>query len=131
MLWRALLPSPDAKLQHLRGCCVCLVCLQPLGVRCCTLFVNLRLRVCVFLCIFAIAMIKDNILNLSHEYGRTELACIYCPRLTPQAAWRKLRMWISINSELSLELTALGYDGHHRSFTPRMVQAIAHYLGEP
>ena len=67
----------------------------------------------------------------THEYGRTELACLYAPDLTPQSAWRKLRMWISLNSDLTMRLAELGYDGRRRSFTPRQVAAIAAYLGEP
>ena len=123
--------NPSAKLQHPGGLLVRFCGLVAVGVRYCTFSGFIRFVVCKFLCTFALAMTKDNVLHSTHEYGRTELACIYSPRLTPQAAWRKLRLWISLNRELSLELTALGYDGHHRTFTPRMVQAITHYLGEP
>lgn len=30
-------------------------------------------------------------------YGRTELAQLYCPTLTPGAAYRKLRQWITLS----------------------------------
>lgn len=65
------------------------------------------------------------------EYGRTELALLYCPTMTPQGAWRKLKMWIEINCDLRRELERLGYRKGHRSFTPRMVSRIFYYLGEP
>ena len=52
-------------------------------------------------------------------YGRTELAQLYCPELTPDAAWRKLKRWIT------------GYAPSQRSFTPKMVEHIFYYLGEP
>ena len=65
------------------------------------------------------------------EYGRTELAQLYCPTLTPDAAWRKLKRWIGLNSDLTRELTELGYTARQRTFTPRMVSRIFHWLGEP
>ena len=65
------------------------------------------------------------------EYGRTELAQRYCPQLTPDAAWRKLKRWINLNTELTAQLRELGYTSSQRSFTPKMVSCIFHYLGEP
>ena len=65
------------------------------------------------------------------EYGRTELAQRYCPQLTPDAAWRKLKRWITLNGDLTQELQQLGYTPSQRSFTPKMVEQIFHYLGEP
>ena len=65
------------------------------------------------------------------EYGRTELAQRYCPLLTPDAAWRKLKRWIALNGDLTARLTELGYRPSQRSFTPKMVEHIFHYLGEP
>ena len=65
------------------------------------------------------------------EYGRTELALLYSPDLTPSSAWRKLRLWIELNTELSDELYHLGYDGSMRSFTPKMVSRIVYHLGYP
>lgn len=65
------------------------------------------------------------------EYGRTELAQRYCPQLTPDAAWRKLKRWINLNTELTAQLRELGYTPSQRSFTPKMVASIFYYLGEP
>lgn len=65
------------------------------------------------------------------EYGRTELAQRYCPTLTPDAAWRKLKRWINLNTELTAQLRELGYTPSQRSFTPKMVASIFYYLGEP
>ncbi|MBR2101534.1 MAG: DUF4248 domain-containing protein [Bacteroidales bacterium] len=39
--------------------------------------------------------------------------------------------WINYNRELREELQKLGYDGRQRVFTPRQVEAIMRYLGEP
>ncbi|MBQ7181337.1 MAG: DUF4248 domain-containing protein [Bacteroidaceae bacterium] len=66
-------------------------------------------------------------------YGRTELAQLYSPDITPGAAWRKLKGWITFNPRLARLLT----DGQgrmlrgSRSFTPAEVEAIARELGEP
>ena len=64
-------------------------------------------------------------------FGRTELAQLYSPDLTAEAAWKKLKRWISLNGDLTARLTELGYTPSQRSFTPKMVEQIFHYLGEP
>ena len=60
------------------------------------------------------------------SFGRTELALQYFPKLCPEAAWHKLRQWITINPVLS-HLREL----RRRSFTPAEVQLIFTQLGEP
>ena len=64
-------------------------------------------------------------------FGRTELAQLYSPDLTAEAAWKKLKRWIALNGDLTARLTELGYTPSQRSFTPKMVEQIFHYLGEP
>lgn len=59
-------------------------------------------------------------------YGRTELAQLYCPALNSQSAYRKLKMWLSINPQLN-HLCAL----KQRSFTPAQVALIVDVIGEP
>ena len=56
------------------------------------------------------------------ERGRMELAQLYFPQLGGIAAWKKLQHWD--------ELRQLGYTGKQRTFTPRQVNRIVHYLGE-
>lgn len=65
------------------------------------------------------------------EYGRTELALAYCPAITPDAAWRKLRHWIRLFPGLDDRLASIGYTPRSRSFTPAQVQLIVDALGEP
>jgi hypothetical protein len=60
------------------------------------------------------------------SFGRTELVLQYFPKLCPEAAWHKLRQWITINPVLS-HLREL----RRRSFTPAEVQLIFTQLGEP
>lgn len=65
------------------------------------------------------------------EYGRMELARLYSPDITGDAAWRKLKKWIEICPGLIDSLKSLGYDSAQRTFTPRQVQTIINALGEP
>lgn len=69
--------------------------------------------------------------RITRIYGRTELAQLYCPELTADAAWRKLKRWIELNRDLAQELQKLGYTHSQRTFTPKMVEHIFYYLGEP
>lgn len=65
-------------------------------------------------------------------YGRTELAIMYSPDITPEAAWRKLCGWIDHHPRLPLRLRQMGYDPRRqRIFTPAQVAAIAEEIGEP
>lgn len=63
-------------------------------------------------------------------YGRTELAQLYCPTLTPGAAYRKLRQWIALSPGLIARLETLG-SGKSRTWTPAEVKEIVEALGEP
>ena len=64
------------------------------------------------------------------ERGRMELAQLYFPQLGGIAAWKKLQHWINICQPLKDELRQLGYTGRQRTFTPKQVSRIVHYLGE-
>ena len=64
--------------------------------------------------------------KMIRTFGRTELALQYFPKLCPEAAWHKLRQWITINPVLS-HLRDL----RRRSFTPAEVELIFTQLGEP
>jgi len=64
------------------------------------------------------------------ERGRMELAMLYFPQLSGKKAWLKLKSWIEYCQPLAKELAQLGYTGRQRTFTPRQVNRIVHYLGE-
>lgn len=68
---------------------------------------------------------------IPRAYGRTELALAYNPGLSDSAAWRKLRSWIELNTELHQALRQAGYNPARRTFTPREVALIFEYLGTP
>ena len=65
-------------------------------------------------------------------YGRTELAQMYSPHITPEAAWQKLKAWIDYYPGLNGWLREAGYRPERRTgFTPRQVRLIVEALGEP
>ena len=88
------------------------------------LFSFVFLKFFLYLCI--INQNDSNMNKISKTFGRTELAQMYFPRLCPEAAWHKLRQWITINPTLS-HLREL----RRRTFTPAEVQLIYAELGEP
>ncbi len=65
-------------------------------------------------------------------YGRTELAILYSPELSPESAFRRLKQWIIKSPQLSAQFV---HDGKLRSsartFTPAQVKMIVEILGEP
>ena len=63
-------------------------------------------------------------------YGRTELAMLYSPGLTPKGALARLNNWIRIYPGLESQLKATGFNWLHRSFTPAQVAHIVKALGE-
>lgn len=64
-------------------------------------------------------------------YTKKELACLYCPNATARCAIRTLTRWIKRNRELYAELLLTGYHVRVRTFMPRQVGIIVHYLDEP
>lgn len=65
------------------------------------------------------------------EYGRMELAGMYCHSILPESAWKKFKRWMVLYPGLMEQLTAIGYTDHSRSFTPAQVRLIVEALGEP
>lgn len=66
------------------------------------------------------------------QYGRTELAVVYSPDITPAAAWKKLKSWIDYHPTLGGSLEGLGYQPDRQHiFTPAQVEVIVRALGEP
>lgn len=64
-------------------------------------------------------------------YGRTELALLYSPHLSPGRAWTKLQAWLARIPGMQEQLAALGYRRDCRTFTPAQVEQIVRWLGEP
>lgn len=64
-------------------------------------------------------------------YGFAELALLYNPGVTADAATKRLRGWMRRSLPLSGELTTLGWQKGARYLTPAQVEAIVRFLGEP
>lgn len=65
-------------------------------------------------------------------YGKSELAMLYFPNaLTANGALSNLNFWIRSNARLVKELRKCGMPPKAKSYTPREVSLIVHYLGPP
>lgn len=65
-------------------------------------------------------------------YGYNELAQLYFPFVTPHSATVMFRRWILRNQNLLSSLHAIGDPiAHQKTLTPRQVQIIVEFLGEP
>ena len=49
----------------------------------------------------------------------------------PSSSTRQLKSWIERNKELKIKLIANGYSNRQRIWTPKQVELLFHYLGEP
>ena len=65
------------------------------------------------------------------SYSKTELAQIYIPNRSPEAARHTLMNWIHRNRPLKQALKKAGYRDENRIFTPEQVRLICQYLGDP
>lgn len=63
-------------------------------------------------------------------YGRQELALLYNPNITPEAAYRKLQRWIDYAPGLRERLDMAG-SNKGRTWTPAQVALIVEAIGEP
>lgn len=60
-----------------------------------------------------------------------EIAMQYFPYSTSRSASNQLRKWINIHSSLKNELLNNGWTNGCRFLTPKQVELIYYYLGEP
>ena len=66
------------------------------------------------------------------SYGKSELAMLYFPHAqTAEGALSNLRFWIRKCRDLDAALKACGMAPQAKSYTPKEVSLIVHYLGEP
>lgn len=64
-------------------------------------------------------------------YGKGELAMLYMPGICRCGALKQFNRWIDRNTRLTAQLVETGYDGTERIFTPKQVELIVEYIGEP
>ena len=68
----------------------------------------------------------------SRMYSKSELGLLYFPDVpSKQVARRHIMKWIKRCPELWAQLHRMGYQEGSQFFTPRMVNSIFEYLGEP
>ena len=66
------------------------------------------------------------------SYGKSELALKYFPGCqTKEGALSNLKLWIRGNKELTDALHKCGMPPRSKSFTPKEVALIFHFLGTP
>lgn len=65
------------------------------------------------------------------SYGYCELALLYFPNSTKKSATSQLRRWIRRNLELRSTLAQLGFAERQRILTPRQVEVVVRFVGEP
>ncbi len=66
------------------------------------------------------------------QYRKSELALKYFPECeTKEGALSNLKSWIRGNVELTTALKSCGMPPRKKTFTPKEVALIFHYLGEP
>ena len=63
-------------------------------------------------------------------YGFQELAVLYFPHSTPDAASVQLRKWVR-HPRLLVKLEATGYHAGQKILTPLQVGIIVEHVGEP
>lgn len=63
--------------------------------------------------------------------SKSELAAMYFPASQPKTALNHLMAWIKRCRPLMDRLQALGYRTQDKWLTPRQVEAVMYYLGEP
>lgn len=66
------------------------------------------------------------------QYRKSELALLYFPECeTKEGALSNLKSWIKGNKKLTSELKKCGMPPRKKTYTPKEVSLIFHYLGEP
>ena len=71
-------------------------------------------------------------MNEIKSYRKSELALLYFPdSQTKEGALSNLKSWIRGNRELTDALHKCGMPPRKKSFTPKEVALIFHFLGDP
>jgi hypothetical protein len=65
------------------------------------------------------------------SYGYCELALLYFPNSTKKSATTQLRRWIRRSDELLRTLKQVGFVERQRILTPRQVEVVVQFVGEP
>lgn len=63
--------------------------------------------------------------------SKAQLAALYAPCLSERGALKRLQAWIDFNPRLARALERAGFRKRQKLLTPRQVDIIYQYLGEP
>ncbi|MBR1566476.1 MAG: DUF4248 domain-containing protein [Oscillospiraceae bacterium] len=63
--------------------------------------------------------------------SKAQLAALYAPCLSERGALKRLQAWIDFNPRLARALERAGFRKRQKLLTPRQVDIIYKYLGEP
>lgn len=75
-------------------------------------------------------MIKENGF-IVRTYKKSDLAHLYNPDTSILTALQLLKKWIKANDGLSVALAGTGLKTTAKLYTPKQVELIVEYLGEP
>jgi hypothetical protein len=64
-------------------------------------------------------------------YGYGELAQLYFPNISKQSATVQFRRWIVVNEKLQEALIDSGFKKFQKLLTPKQVDIITKFIGEP
>lgn len=64
-------------------------------------------------------------------YKKSELALMYFPNSTKEAASRSFRRWLTRSTVMMKELCEVGYDKNRQYLLKTEVEIIVKHLGEP
>lgn len=77
-------------------------------------------------------MTNTDIKEVNYSYYHTEIALLYFPDApSKKSAARKLTKWIKKDFMLKERLALVGYVTRQRIFTPKQIQVLYEFLGEP
>ena len=63
--------------------------------------------------------------------GVTQFAQLYFPEATPEAAYKRMWVWIATSRGLKEKLIAAGWVKFQKLYTPKQVACLIEHLGEP
>ena len=63
--------------------------------------------------------------------SKAQLAALYAPCLSERGALKRLQAWIDFNPRLARALERAGFRKRQKLLTPRQVDIIYKYLGDP
>jgi hypothetical protein len=65
------------------------------------------------------------------SYGYGELAQMYFPSISKKSASIQLSKWLKLNANLKSKLQSVGFKSGQKILTPKQVDIIISFIGEP